>query len=113
MSRKWGAPFFFQLLPKIGYWDVVCSYMQQIAAMFRFFKKNNNTIYKSYVLHQEIKMKRSITAEQKKDFKNILREKISTFDFVRISFLFLIGNDGKLGRATNAYFKKLQSLGFN
>ena len=80
--------------------------------MLRLFKMYNNNVYKSYMLHQEIKTKRYIIAGQKKNFnntKNIFREKVSTFDFVHISSVL----NSKLGRAKNAHFKKLQSLGFN
>lgn len=76
------------------------------------FKMYNNNVYKSYMLHQEIKTKRYIIARQKKDFnniKNIFREKVSTFDFIHISSVL----NSKLRRAKNAHFKKLQSLGFN
>ena len=41
-----------------------------------------------------------------------VEDKVSKFDFLRISCLFLIENDSKLARAKNMYCKKFQLPGF-
>ena len=70
-----------------------------LAPKFLNFKLTNSNLrcskkYKQTLLFKsEMKTKTSIIARQKKDFvhvKNILKEKVSTFDFVHISCLFLV-----------------------
>ena len=65
-------------------------------------------------LTEEIKTKSSIIYKQKKDFeivRNSIKKTVSLFDFTHLSCLFLVGNDSKLVKITQAHYKKLHALG--
>ena len=63
---------------------------------------------------KRLKQKVALFSNRKKDFeivRNSIKKTVSLFDFAHLSYLFLVGNDGKLVKIKQVHYKKLHALG--
>ena len=66
------------------------------------------------LLKQKIKKKVSIISKQKKELtalKKLIKNRLSIIDFAHICCLFLVGNEKKISKVKQTYFKKIKDLG--